>query len=1263
MWCTVTGDERAQRDVLSLLVPGVPAGELPRLRERLGGEGLPRPASGPEPGGDGCGSDDSAPSPAGALRAALAAPRPSGLGPLAAAARKAGPLDDDLALALLERARPARTLPALLGEDVRPDGRTAARLRELAARHPGADPARWRGLHDALATHRGTLPELLAAEPEAAPEPADGPAPLPPRSVPATLALLLEHTAPEQTAAALRALPDAAVRELLAGGSLPGPALTAAVTGHGDSRSRTALAAHPRLDARVLKQLVAADDPAVNAAVYRNPRCTPSLRRAIAHRLDRVPLDEGLRAELLSPGADVPATWHTPLLACGDPELVARALSRGVRRAAQRHALVRVLESRGPDAVRRLLSDASARPHLHAQVRAEAEAALEEPDGAARLRADGEPYDDPAALPRLLRTVRGTSTLRDLLNEPYVHDFPALAAAHRQSPFMPKAAEELLRHEDATDADRADLLLNVLNAPWRTGGRYGGNTAPPARRLADEPLDDAAPEWAEGMARAGLLDPAALVHPARPAARAAGALAALAERGLLTDDARRALHSAARDHLAGRPDAWAALLRMLPGFTGSLAELVAAAGQTAAPGPPAAPDSGTPAGRPRRPGPAAVRARTPGTPELPEPPELPESSEFPDEPRGERQRAALGALDLLIRLAPGDAPLPDDPGSLRYLARHHPADNPGGESPAWLVKACEAAGIAPEDGWHTPPPWAQALAEPARARDADAARHTLETAYLHGVLRADDLLHTLPAPWLVRRPHDWYRLAFPVAWENALAAFLDHELGDDPDAWLRLAAAAREEMRAETRRPPHGATWPELLERSRTRTGAPAPEEWAPMADHAAVDYGPSSRNPAPTTPDEALRLLAGGNHLWLWPLGTLLGLAGPRALTAVLPRLGPDGPWLLAAHLLRHRPTPRAAFDHLLRQRDPQALRVLAVQGRWLDDGLEQRLADLRDPDTDLALLHHTQDRHVRRRVVTAPGPVAGRLLPGLRDAPSAAPPGGALWLESAEPDLIEAVLVRTGRHLDLAQQLTGCLNLLRHGGPRRLGDLVGRGVLGRAATRLCQKALAGPDPAAMLRARLDRELSPARLAARLRRSDHPWRTAELLGNRPAAWDWYGLEAEHHKDPVPHWAEVVRHPAAPRDLVLRHSEHLPAPGRHRTPADPRLTRARLRHGLGDHFHEPLTVQLDHLLGTGHLGGADMVREVAPAALVLDYLNGAGRRTDAPARVGAALAETAVLVRDRLGVDAAAWRRVVARLTERDPHWDPLAPVASLLAP
>ncbi|MER5812877.1 hypothetical protein ABT143_32630 [Streptomyces sp. NPDC002033] len=1199
-------------------------------------------------------------------------------------------------LRVLREGRPARTAGAGVAAAGGARGEAAHLLRTWVREHLAGPAERWLGLHDALAGHRGTLPALLADVPPPAPPAGAGELRPPvPRSVHATLALLLEHARPEDAARALSALPDAAVEAVLAGGTPPGPALAAAVAEYGDTRTRTALARHPRVDSRVLARLLAAGDARVGAAVYRNPRCTPSLRRALVRDLDRIPMDEDLRAELTAPGGQPPRTWLVPLLCSGDPALTGRALRLECRGAAQQYALVRVWERAGPAAVRALLDDEEVYRSLTGPVVSAVAEALN--DGGAeaweRLRARCEPYGDPARLPALLAVTRGTSSLRDLLGEPYVHDVRALAEAHAKTPFMPRAAEELARHEAASDAQRLAFRLSALNEPWRRGGRRVGNVDPPAQRLAREPLDDSAARWAEGMAGAGLLDPVELVHTAHPASRALDALARLDGRGLLGTAAPAALRALAETHLGDRPGAWSALDAQLPGYAGTVEEWITEAARPTTPPPaanldPADPDPADPAvpAAPTDPTalavPAAPAAQA-GGPVGPAAPAAPAavdpypeaegsaaaaaSYEAPEAPCRPHERAGLAAFDLLRSLAaaPDEVPVAAGPGVLGFLARHRQEDAPGLATPGWLARACAAQGVEPPGGgpWHTAPDLAQVRAEPPVSWGSGVG--LIDSAYTQGVLPADELPALLPAHRLILLPHDWRRLAFAEAWRAAVARLLRAELGTDPDGWLRLADTASAAAGPADRRTAAGPSWTELLELSRSGRAAGGT---AGGADHPPSEPV-GSLAPRPRTPQEALGLLARGNHGWAWPIGTLLCLADAATVDAVLPRLGPDGPWLLAAHLLRYDRTPRVAFDHLLAQRDPQALYVLAAQSRWLRHGLEERLADLADPRVDLALLRHGTTSRTARRIVarSLPRPGAGAatvgalVLADVREEPSAPPAGGSHWLYSAEPDLIEEVFARQGADLGLVQQVVGCLHLLEHGGADRLAALVRRGTLGPAAARLCVKALAAADPAAVLRARAARELDPAKAVTRLRRIRHAWQVPAGLSPVPGGIDWGALEAAHGREPIPHWERIVNRSDAPADLRLRHAALVPEPGPDGLPDGAALTRARARYGLGRLHHCPLTTQLDGLLAEGPLTAADLLHVVAPAALVLAYLNAAARRTDAPPEAHTALADLAALVAARLGSDAAAWALVADRLTGRDPAWDPMSPVAALL--
>ncbi|WP_225804063.1 hypothetical protein [Streptomyces sp. NK15101] len=1183
------------------------------------------------------------------------------------------------ALRAVEQTRPARSVAAEVAAAGGVDDEAAALLTELTARHLGADVSRWRGLHDTLADHRGGLPELVAAPP--VPSASDGTfRPPVPRSVHRTLGLLLEHAEPRHAAAALAALPERVTTELLAGGTLPAPALVDAVVDHGDTRTRAALARHPRLDTRVLARLVAVGDAQVAAAVYRNPRATQSLRRTVAERLGTVPLDDGLRAELTAPHGRVPRTWLAPLLATGDPQLVVPALRWGVRRAAQQYALLRIWEWTGPDAVRDLLDDPAAAAWLNRAVVDTVTEALAAPDGEGprRLRARSEAYEDPARLPALLAEARGTSTLRDLLSEPYVHDLDALAAAHAATPFMPRACEELARHEAASDAQRHAFRLSVLNEPWRAGGRRAGNSTPPARRLAEEELDDSADVWAEGMAVAGLLDPVELVGTARPAVHALAALARLAERDLLGPAAVARLRALTEANLGERGRAWEAFDILLPEHGGTVAELIVEAGKApdeaaAEPEPPAEPESparpersaeaepsvvpepparsepsADASGRSEPPADAPARSEPRGEPEPPTGEPAPRQAL----PRSERVHA-LAALDLLYSLAPEGAPRPKDPEVLRALAVHEQATAPGLATPRWFTAACAAHGIpASENGFaYEAPSPRQVRAQPPETYGSGA-QH-IERAYVQGVLPAEELLTLLPARRLLLLPHDWRRLAFADAWRAALARRLRAELGTDPDAWLRLAGTVTASEAAS-----EGLTWAELTERARSGAGPAAGAEKPPGRAR-------------PGTPEEAIELLEHGDHLWAWPEGTLLCLADARVVDAVLPRLGPDGPWLLAAYLLRYDRTPRAVLDRLLADRDPAALRILAAQSRWMErSGAVERLVDLDDPEVDLVLLRHWNPRPIVHRIVarsrsgTGRPSLGARVLADWRAGGSAWPAGGLAWLCSAEPDLVEELLEKHGRRLGLGHQLLGCLRLFEHGSAARLARLAGRDALGRSATTLCAKALASADPAAVLRARLDRELAPEKLVRKLRRVPHAPHARDLVESLPPGEpvDWTALEAAHAREPLPYWRDIVRLDGVPEDVRLRHAALLPEPGPDGMPGGARLTRERARHGLGGLFHCAPSTQLDGLLTARLLDGADLVRLAAPATRLLAYLGAAARRTDAPPGAAEARALLAELVHSELGTDPAAWRRVAERLTGLDPEWDPASTVETLLA-
>ncbi|MFI1577302.1 hypothetical protein [Embleya sp. NPDC020630] len=614
------------------------------------------------------------------LRAAIDLPKHPALARIAVLTRdSAEPAD---VARIIHEVTPARTAVATLLE--LPEH---AELRDLLHRHLGAHADRWHTLRTALPRYRATLPALLAeiaAGTVTAPaEPVGGPPP----SLTKPYRYLLTSADPDDLREVLPALPDALVRDLLSSGSLPRRVHEAAITST-DPRAWEALARNIGLDVRELARLVDKRVPAVDAAAYMSMRSTPSLRRTIARRS---PLDPGLRRELLA-GGD--RRTLLPLVACGEPELAARALEFGCRKIAQQYAYIQVWERHGPEGARALL--AATGKGTAAQIRKRVEAALKAEDGLADLRASGEPYDDPATLPNRLQTRTSRTTVRDLVHEPYAHDFPLLMAANRTEPFAYEALDDLIRHEDATDADRAALQLELVNF-LRAYDRRAVDISPQEwlRTKAFNRDED----WAGAAVENGLLDPVHLVDIAYPAHAVIASINRMSPT-LVVDPMRERLTELTRDHLAGHTEALAIAVGLVEEFNGSLAELVTLAGQAAGPRPDAeevARADAAALARARRE--AAETALTASVPATADPATTPATNarrgrERTTEPDRTSRLVAVDLLRTLAGAATGDpeaAPVPDDPAVLAALASLSTFDAPGYEYPSWLYEACFAS--------------------------------------------------------------------------------------------------------------------------------------------------------------------------------------------------------------------------------------------------------------------------------------------------------------------------------------------------------------------------------------------------------------------------------------------------------------------------------------------------------------------------------------------------------------------------------------------
>ncbi|OIV37921.1 hypothetical protein BIV57_08695 [Mangrovactinospora gilvigrisea] len=549
-----TGAEGETRAALRVLLSAAPA-DVPVVAERIG---VAARALGPGPL-----TPTADPARRAAAREALRAGLAAGtagpaLAALARAARTAGVLDDLLALGVLDRVAPARTAAALLagGPAVQP----APGLPELIGRHLGEEPARWHAVHAALPRWTGTLAALLT---EAAP-PAVEDVDAAPRTVHAAYRGLLDH-APSAAAAAAglaRLTEPRTAAAVLGRGAVPA-VLAAAAAAAADPVGpvvRVALAANTAASPAQLRALLGeADEPAVAAAVYRNPSATFTLRHRIAKAASapgRQPLDAGLRAELLA--LPFPSARHTTLLApflgSGDAELTAAALPVRSRAAVQTYALLAVWERHGTAAAQRIVARAEAAGHLRLRTLQDMTLYLgREPEQiAAALRRTRARFASSAEAARRLHSPRG-------VREPFELRPEALVKAHCEWSFDPRTAAVLARHEDATEEQRAVFLTTARR------GRYA-SYMPGVESYLRQGLSS------------GTLTARHVLERTTPARSALRALDALPKGRELVADALGALVEA---HLAGRPEAWAVAAQLLPEFTGSIAELAALAGQVA----------------------------------------------------------------------------------------------------------------------------------------------------------------------------------------------------------------------------------------------------------------------------------------------------------------------------------------------------------------------------------------------------------------------------------------------------------------------------------------------------------------------------------------------------------------------------------------------------------------------------------------------------------------------------------------------------------
>ncbi|MEV5986780.1 hypothetical protein AB0L85_17430 [Streptomyces sp. NPDC052051] len=618
-------------------------------------------------------------------------------------------------------------------------------------------------------------------------------------------------------------------------------------------------------------------------------------------------------------------------------------------------------------------------------------------------------------------------------------------------------------------------------------------------------------------------------------------------------------------------------------------------------------------------------------------------------PFEEEHRAAVAAIELLRQLAVEqggvEPPLPRDDKAVGFLGRTHRSHWPRRTGcPEWLIEAwrrCDYPVDDPRAPRRTAPADRDRLLRQLRDEIGTpdprwslnlVMGEELSAAYLDGTLTPAEILAVYPARWTMpvreRCEHGCLRRAF----EHALWAHLKASLGADTDAWLRLLTVVDQICAPDADGPLALLDWPDLVKRSQDVDSAD-PERFVPAKDLTAKKVW-----------DVLFRAQ------WWWPAGEVLRRCDADTLDVLIPVLSAGTRLALAQYTvaMRHG-TPRGVLEHLLRSDDREALRAVA-EGIDLTPRTALRLLTVGDPDIHIAVLGAHFCIYPEEHVAAVTDP-AVPLAPFVDRISWSALPD---CLHAIEPELIEAAFASSHQpKFKMPEQLTGCLNLLRQGGPARLSALLATGRVSPGVVRICQKALAAPDPLTALEARVERELTTPKLVSRLRRvGSRVSRTDRLMRifSRP---DWDLLEAEHAREPFDHWPQMINRKATPPDVAARHADAINVDFRsHRPYGDhPEVARGLLRSGLGYGAHmDRATRRLEDLLTAEMISADDLIQVARVGPCVLRYLGEARHRPDAPPQVAEAVDKLAELVRTWLPVtDDAAWQRLYTRLAGLDP--------------
>ncbi|MGW1373577.1 hypothetical protein ACWD6P_04765 [Streptomyces sp. NPDC002446] len=469
---------------------------------------------------------------------------------------------------VLAEVGPARSLLAELPYDQEP---VRAAVTQLLA-PLGTDHTAWLTLYKRLPRFQGSAAALIAnvcasgsRRTTTWPRPQDvtfsAVEPTEPRAV---FLRLLGCVAEEVQLALVPHLDRRMLQQLLVFGSPTQRVQDEAVAVHGPVMAEAQIAGSGLWDR--VPALLDRDDPRVNARLFETVWLTREQRARILAGVGRdgtrVPLDDRIPALLKECHLGENREWITAGIASGDPEVVDIVLAR-IRlytEAGRLRVVIALWERQGPDAVREILRPARFTGHKHPwpqRTQHVVHQALDAPEGLKDLRVRLAAEEEPAHVAAYLRNGTAdtvgirTERIRNVVQEGGELPWAELVRANADTPLPDGLLAALTERSDCPrelylELLRRTALLDELR-PWglRSPLREGTITTADLLRhlpVAEDLLyfaTDAPPEaWARGLVEARKLT---------------------------------------RQHLGTDVEAWAVALRLLPGFQGTLPELLATA--------------------------------------------------------------------------------------------------------------------------------------------------------------------------------------------------------------------------------------------------------------------------------------------------------------------------------------------------------------------------------------------------------------------------------------------------------------------------------------------------------------------------------------------------------------------------------------------------------------------------------------------------------------------------------------------------------------